>query len=294
MPRSAPRSSQVRTSAARVARTRSGEKATPSVHSLAASRPASPQRSSSPASAVAKAGTCPASIRNVLSGAAIRVGMITGSSRSGLSSRAGSSTARAASRASTATTARRTACAVRPCCRVAAPQANSTSPVRVNHRPRRSAASWQAWASRPDQSTSCGPGAVNGRSPSGASASTTCALLPPMPSELTPARRGRAPVLGHERSSRTGSNGPAWRLSLGLTVRRFIVGGNCSRSSASTALMNPMIPATGPRCPTFPLTEPMPQLPGAGRSTASARYAPVSAATSIGSPREVPVPCIST
>ncbi len=45
-----------------------------------------------------------------------------------------------------------------------------------------------------------------------AASSTTCALAPPKPNELTPARRGRLPpwlpdCIGHARPSRSTSNG---------------------------------------------------------------------------------------
>ncbi len=55
--------------------------------------------------------------------------------------------------------------------------------------------------------------------------------------------------------------------------------------------MNPAMPAAGPRCPMLVLTEPIPHQPVSAVSLPNTLD---SAATSIGSPREVPVPCAST
>ncbi len=62
-------------------------------------------------------------------------------------------------------------------------------------------------------------------------------------------------------------------------------------STASTVLMNPAMPAAGPRWPMLVLTEPRPHQPA---SSVPAPSTLDSAATSIGSPSEVPVPCAST
>ena len=126
----------------------------------------------------------------------------------------------------------------------------------------------------------------------GASSSTTCALVPPMPNELTPARRGRRsrrPLARARRSRRTGCRR---NRSAGSGVSKCRLGGISRCSSASTALIRPATPAAASRWP-------MLRLHRADGAEAAAGPSPrgtpaVSAATSIGIAERVPVPCAST
>ena len=97
----------------------------------------------------------------------------------------------------------------------------------------------------------------------GASSSTTCALVPPMPNELTPARRGppfAGPVGAAGRSRRTGC--PRSR-SPGSASRSAGSAGSRRCSSASTVLIRPATPAAASRWPMLVLTEPIAQKPAA-------------------------------
>nr|WP_037908411.1 hypothetical protein [Actinacidiphila yeochonensis] len=60
--------------------------------------------------------------------------------------------------------------------------------------------------------------------------------------------------------------------------------------SASAVLISPVTPAAASRWPTLDFTDPIRRLRPAGRSPSTLP----SAATSIGSPTAVPVPCAST
>ncbi len=86
----------------------------------------------------------------------------------------------------------------------------------------------------------------------------------------------------------TGANGDPAKSILGLTEERWIDGAISPCLSWRSTFVSPAIPAAPSRCPMFALTEPITQLPGS--APANARF---SAATSIGSPRLVPVPCAS-
>ena len=107
-----------------------------------------------------------------------------------------------ASSASPATAAQRWRRAARPSCSVKATSASessasSSSRAASPSRIRPSAASDFALRTR-----SCGPSAVSADAgTTGASSSTTCALVPPMPNELTPARRGAPSGDSHGRSA---------------------------------------------------------------------------------------------
>src|SRR6185369_708604 len=68
-------------------------------------------------------------------------------------------------------------------------------------------------------------------------------------------------------------------------------GGSCLCCSASAVLISPVTPAAASRWPTFVFTDPSAQN---CCNCVDARNTCVSAATSIGSPSSVPVPCAST
>ncbi len=116
----------------------------------------------------------------------------------------------------------------------------------------------------------------------------TCALVPVNPKELTPARRGRS-VSGHVShvvGTVTASDAHGM---YGFGVWKWSDAGISPRSSASTVLMRPAIPAAASRWPMLVFTDPI----ESGRARPSPSTA-ASASTSIGSPSEVPVPCAST
>ncbi|MNV64020.1 hypothetical protein D3C71_1566450 [compost metagenome] len=125
---------------------------------------------------------------------------------------------------------------------------------------RRSAMVCTAAALRAESRSRCGRWAAAactaGRC--GASSTTTCALVPPMPKELTPARRGCAPM-GHARASVLTKNGLAPKSICGLGVSKFRLGGRVACLSAITVLMSPVTPAAASRWPMLVLTEPMAQ-----------------------------------
>ena len=131
----------------------------------------------------------------------------------------------------------------------------------------------------------------SGAAAAGASSSTTCALVPPMPNELTPARRGagrRGPLAKRDRRRRTALDA---KSICGFGRSKCRLGGSLPCSSARTVLISPATPAAASRWPTLVFTDPMPQDPRRISPGANAR---VSAAISIGSPSGVPVPCAST
>ena len=110
-----------------------------------------------------------------------------------------------------------------------------------------------------------------------------------MPKELTPARRG--PALSQGVSRELTRNGPFAKSIRGFGASKWRLGGSSRCSSACTVLIRPAMPAAVSRCPTLVFTEPRAQKPGRGEHAAKAS---VKAATSIGSPIGVPVPCAST
>src|SRR5579875_849964 len=121
----------------------------------------------------------------------------------------------------------------------------------------------------------------------GGAVSTTCALVPPKPNELTPAQR-RPPVAAIGSIWRTSRRFSASKAMFGFGLSQCRVGGISPLSSASTAFSNPAMPEAGSRWPILVLTEPIGN--GSPRLCPSARP---TAAASIGSPAGVPVPCIS-
>jgi hypothetical protein len=116
-----------------------------------------------------------------------------------------------------------------------------------------------------------------------------CALVPPTPNALTPASSG--PSAGHGADSVAIRNGLAQRSSSGLGRAKFAVGTSLRWCSISAVLITPATPADWPVCPMLLFTAPSLQKP---TSSVDSRNAAVSAATSIGSPTRVPVPCAST
>nr|WP_234024097.1 hypothetical protein [Sorangium cellulosum] len=114
--------------------------------------------------------------------------------------------------------------------------------------------------------------------------------MPLRPNALTPAMRGLSPLAqGRFRVGIT--KGVPERSILGFRVVKCWFAGMTPRWSASTALTSPAIPAAASRCPRFVLTAPSAQTEPSLRGSPST---PASASTSMGSPSEVPVPCVST
>ena len=124
----------------------------------------------------------------------------------------------------------------------------------------------------------------------GASSRITWALVPPMPREVTPARRG-TPSVSQSRSSVLTKNGLLAKSICGFGRSKWRLGGICRCSRASTALISPQTPAAESRWPMLLLSEPMAQK---FRRPVWARNAWVRAAISIGSPIGVAVPWHST
>ncbi|RPK64733.1 hypothetical protein EES44_14785 [Streptomyces sp. ADI96-15] len=119
---------------------------------------------------------------------------------------------------------------------------------------------------------------------------TMCALVPLMPKEETPARRGR-PVSGQAAGSWRRRTSPVsqstWRE--GLPACR--VRGSSPWLIAMTILMTPATPAAAWVWPMLDFTEPSSNGRSSGRSWP---YVARRAWASMGSPRAVPVPCAST
>ncbi len=111
-----------------------------------------------------------------------------------------------------------------------------------------------------------------------------------MPNEDTAARRGR-PVSGHATDSVASSTAPAVQSMCSLGRSACRVRGTVPCRRASTIFMTPAMPAAAWVWPMLDFTEPS----STGcRSARSCPYVASRACASIGSPREVPVPCAST
>ncbi|GGW07656.1 hypothetical protein GCM10010500_76820 [Streptomyces nigrescens] len=124
----------------------------------------------------------------------------------------------------------------------------------------------------------------------GACSSTTCALVPLIPKEDTPARRGR-PESGHSRARVSSSTAPADQSTCGEGSSTCRVFGSVPCRMARTIFITPATPAAAWVCPMFDLIEPS----QSGWSCCrSCPYVASSACASIGSPSRVPVPCAST
>ncbi len=111
-----------------------------------------------------------------------------------------------------------------------------------------------------------------------------------MPSELTPATRRRPGGTSQARSSVLTKNGDAAKSMSGLGSPKLRLGGICRCRSDSTVLMRPVAPAAAPRWPMLVFTEPI----GTYWRCSVVPNALVRAATSMGSPSGVAVPCAST
>ncbi len=127
-------------------------------------------------------------------------------------------------------------------------------------------------------------------SAAGASSMITWALVPLMPKEEMPARRGCSPA-GHGCGSVASDTAPAVQSTLGVGSSTCRVAGTVSCRNAITILITPATPAAAWVWPMFDFTEPSQSGRSAGRPCP---YVDSSACASIGSPRVVPVPCAST
>ncbi len=141
------------------------------------------------------------------------------------------------------------------------------------------------------QGTTAGSGADGGCSvSSGACSTMTCALVPLMPKDDTPARRGR-PAGCHGVCSVSSSTAPSVQSTCEVGSPTCRVRGITPWRRAITVLMNPAIPAAAWAWPMFDLREPSRSGWPGGRSCP---YVASSACASIGSPSLVPVPWAST
>mmetsp|Transcript_85991 Transcript_85991/g.256491 ORF Transcript_85991/g.256491 Transcript_85991/m.256491 type:complete len:260 (-) Transcript_85991:1130-1909(-) len=127
-----------------------------------------------------------------------------------------------------------------------------------------------------------------------ASSRMTWALVPPMPKELTPARRG-LPSTSQEQSSGFTKKGERSRLILGFSLAKFAVGAMDLLLNISSTLISPVAPAAQLACAMLPFTEPRAMLASpAPRLPPSCAKASMSPRTSMPSPTRVPVQWHST
>ncbi|MCY1214156.1 hypothetical protein D9M72_259620 [compost metagenome] len=157
--------------------------------------------------------------------------------------------------ASPATTARRKAWALRPTHRVNAASARQSPGCSSRCVASRCVATASAASERADSASTWTPGCVVRACRAGASSSTTCALVPPTPNELTPARRGRS-ARGHGCSWLLTWNGVRAKSIAGFGAVKCAVGGISSWCSDSAVLMRPAAPAAVTMWPTLLLSEP--------------------------------------
>jgi len=118
----------------------------------------------------------------------------------------------------------------------------------------------------------------------GASSKMAWALVPPIPNELTAARRG-VPLPLHSVSFVLTKNGLFSKSILGLGLLKWRLAGIFPWCNVNTVLIKPVTPAAVSRCPMLVLAEPMAQY-----FFLSVWYARRNASISTGSPRIVPVP----
>ena len=145
---------------------------------------------------------------------------------------------------------------------------------------------------RADSTSSCGAADARRRRARGASSSTTCALVPPMPNELTPARRGASPSASHGAPAALADERAARRArAAGLGARKLTSGGSSRCLQRQHRLDQAGHAGGGVEVADVGLHRAEAQKP---RRRSPARNACVSAAISIGSPSGVPVPCAST
>src|SRR5262249_48660622 len=191
-------------------------------------------------------------------------------------------------------------------CNAAVPttSAQSTSTCVESHSAYRPACARSAAASRPETnsgieslgvaSSAAAPPFVSPLLPTaraGPSSSTTCAFVPLMPNDDTPARRTRDASLRHAQAScKSDSPLPSHSIcSLGRSACNVF--GKSSCCNDSTILITPSTPAAACVCPMLDFDDPN----HSGRS--SPRVGPntsANAPASIGSPKLVTVPCAST
>ena len=192
---------------------------------------------------------------------------------------------------SRASTTARCGWAARPTAMVKQASASCASGRPCSARAQRPASSASATGSRADstkghwRAPARSAGGASGVG--GASATTTCALVPLKPNELTPAMRW--PLMGSQGVSAVGTRSAKSPQGMcGLGDLKCRCAGICFCCSASTSLMRPVMPAAASRWPMLVLTEPS--------QSACSRSEPntfPSACTSSGSPSCVPVPCAS-
>ena len=129
---------------------------------------------------------------------------------------------------------------------------------------------------------------AGGRVGSGGGASTTAALVPPSPIELTSTYRSSSGQVSGSVGTRNGlsASSPSSR-----GRSKSGCGGTRPVRTTCTALISPAIPAADSACPMLTFTEPSPQKPV--RSVV-ARSPSVRPASSTWSPSGVPEPCAST
>ena len=202
--------------------------------------------------------------------------------------------AAAASDTSEATTTARCANALRPDASV-----HATSARLMFCAPSRKSASCvaavpSAAGERADSASSWGPSSGSEAGSAGACSSTTCALVPPTPNELTPARSGPFASL-HSLMAALTTNGVVGKSMAGLGRSKCRLGGSRRSLSDSAVLITPAAPAAITRCPKLLLTEPILQKPlsAVPLSAVPRRNAFTSPSISIGSPIGVAVPCAS-
>src|SRR3546814_8858408 len=107
---------------------------------------------------------------------------------------------------------------------------------------------------RADSVSNCGPRAGSELARAGACYITTCALVPPTPSALTPARRGASPS-GHAVIAALTTNGEAAKSMDGLGSLKCRLAGMQRCCSDSAVLITPVAPAAITRWPTLLLAE---------------------------------------
>ena len=145
-----------------------------------------------------------------------------------------------------------------------------------------------------DSTSSCAASAGAVPAPSiagaGASSSTTCAFVPEIPNEFTPARAGPS-CAGHGVAVVGTEKGISLHGMFGFGVTKCRFGGIVRCDRQSVVLMRPAIPAAASVWPMFVFDDPIRQHCSAVRRVPKTS---VSAPISTGSPTAVPVPCAST
>src|SRR6185437_2985849 len=123
----------------------------------------------------------------------------------------------------------------------------------------------------------------------GTASTMTWALVPLIPNDDTPARRGRAALQG--RASVSNDTEPDDQSTCGLGSSTCNVAGNISWRIARTILITPATPAAACVWPMFDLIDPS---HSGSLEPRSCPYVANNACASIGSPKVVPVPWPST